>query len=456
MRAARTALLAALVASAAGAAPAGAGASDQPIGAGDRGAALRYLQRHHLTVDSLGCARRGHVTTCRWTAAAKLARCTGRLVMRARGHTRSFRLSRTCTPLAGVFAAHATGLGFNTYDSDQYVALQKAVGATTTRLIVEWNLAEPLPGAYSWTQFDDQYARLVAAGIRPLVMVYAAPCWARPRTPCAEGALTGPPDSAFEPAWSRFVAAVTRRYPSAAGIEVWNEPNLTQYFWPRPDPGRYATLLRDAARAAHAVRPGLPIISGGLAVTPDPAYQSASFMGQGRFLAGVYGAAAGPAFDGIGVHPYPIEFDPATLRPLRWSVAAFTRAIDQIRASRDAAGQQRQSIWITEVGESTTTQPGFAPAASLSQQSADLSAIAQGAIAAPDVAVVIVHTLVDLAPNPLLDLLGATGPTLGTGLSYNGVNEGFGVFTADGRPKPAACALAAVFRGSLSCSATGP
>jgi hypothetical protein len=54
------------------------------------------------------------------------------------------------------------------------------------------------------------------------------------------------------------------------------------------------------------------------------------------------------------------------------------------------------------------------------------------------VQVALVHRLIDPPPAPASDL-GAQ------------LQEGFGVYNADGSPKPAACALSKAFRGSLSC-----
>jgi hypothetical protein len=52
--------------------------------------------------------------------------------------------------------------------------------------------------------------------------------------------------------------------------------------------------------------------------------------------------------------------------------------------------------------------------------------------------VMLIHRLLDTPPNPSAGSLGV-------------VETGFGVFSSNGEPKQAACSLARVFHGSLSC-----
>ena len=304
------------------------------------------------------------------------------------------------------------------------ISEERELGATVSRLFIAWSAVEPAPGQWSWQQADQQYSELRAGGLRPLVVLYAAPCWARPSMVCDDAQYTGPPDPGDDSHWSRFVRAAASRYPAAVGIEVWNEPNLNIFFWPKPDPVRFTRLLREAYAAVKAVRPAMPVVSGGLAGSPAHGVVP---LGEGDrpFLAAMFAAGAKGSMNAIGIHPYPILWGADGSQ--RWDPPQMEQTLRRVRRVRDAAGASSLPLWITEVGESTSTQPGFPPPVTPARQASDLATIVGAVQADPDVAVMLIHTLED--------------QVVGYGDPNNGVAAGFGVFGSDGTPKPAACAL---------------
>jgi hypothetical protein len=344
-----------------------------------------------------------------------------------------------------VTPAKSTAYGFNVYTNPETVALQQKTGAQVQRLNISWYQVQAAPGAWDWTTYDQQYKLIVDAGLKPLVMLFAAPCWARPRTGCA---FIGPPDPAFDAQWREFVRRAAERYPAAIGVEVWNEPNLDAEWAPAADPARFTTLLKEAYATVKSVHPAMPVISGGLFGSTADGRVPGGF-GDKAFLQQMLAAGAGAAMDGIGFHPYPQRY--AADGSSRWDPAVMEAAVARIRAARDAAGS-RQPLWLTELGEATTTQHYFPAPVSPDQQAADLLRMVRSAAAAPDVPLVLIHTLVDAAANLPEDALGAiVAPTTGLNLTYNRINSGFGIFTAEQRPKPAACVLSHEFGGPLAC-----
>ena len=278
---------------------------------------------------------------------------------------------------------------------------------------------------------------MVAARLKPLVVVYTAPCWARPSTACSNPAFTGPPDPAYDDQWSAFVRDAARRYPGAVGIEVWNEPNLDQSFLPRANPTRFAAVLAAAYHAVKSVDAATPVISGGLLLSPSipGSGQVPGGYGAAQFLAAMYGAGASATMDALAVHIYPSDYVAGV--PTRWdpvAMQAWLKLLDPVRA---AAGASGQPMWITEMGVSTSTQAGWPAASTPSEQASDLGAMLAIARATPNVPYVIVHSLEDQSP-------GYDDP-------YNAINTGWGVFTDAGVAKPAACVISTAFHGSLSC-----
>jgi hypothetical protein len=327
--------------------------------------------------------------------------------------------------------------------------MQREVGATATRLFVGWAQAEPSPGQWQWQQFDQSYQQIVAGGLRPLVVAFAAPCWTTPNSGC--GAFTAsPPDPAHDPQWVSFVQALAARYPKAIGIEIWSEPNLASNFWPHPDPARYTQLLKEGYGAVKSVNPAMPVVSGGL-LLGDGAGIGAGGEASRTFLAGMYAAGAERYMDALGIHIYPS--DPATGQsPQVWDPAAMTRWLDQVTVVTRAAAVTAKPLWVTEMGVSTATQPGFPVSLTPQQQGSELDTLIQQAKADPQIRMVLIHTLQDAYPNLAFDLISNIGGgTIGDDVFYNEINEGFGVFTSAWALKPAACVVSRAFGGSLAC-----
>lgn len=121
------------------------------------------------------------------------------------------------------------------------------------------NAADPRDPAYRWGPVDARLARIVAAGLEPLVTVYSAPTWGR-----VQGRS---PDPA---AFGAFMAAVAARYdgavPGAPRVRLWhlwNEPNLKSYLDPADPAERYRAMVNAAYPAVKAVRADNVVVAGG-------------------------------------------------------------------------------------------------------------------------------------------------------------------------------------------------
>jgi hypothetical protein len=339
-------------------------------------------------------------------------------------------------------------LGFNTYTTPTTIEKQLAVGARITRLFVDWTQVEPRPGVFEWASFDTQYRELLAAGIRPLIVAFDAPCWTHVAYGC-DPLYASPPAPAFDTAWREYVSALAMRYPDAIGIEIWNEPNTTAEFYPRADPRRYTQLLQEAYTAVRAVGGSMPLISGGLAMN-DASGQAVTGYASATFLADMFADGARRWMNGLGIHVYPSRrvHDGYSV----WDPSLMSSRLAQVADAARAAHVKMPPIWVTEMGVSTTTQQGFPLAATPYQQAVDLVTMVASAAADSHVRAVVVDSLQDAAPQPLLDLLGVTvGVLTGDDPDYLPEMEGLGVFTDSWTPKPAACALSDMFGGTLRC-----
>ena len=294
--------------------------------------------------------------------------------------------------------------------------LLSSVGADVDRVQIGWDAIEPTPGEYRFATFDAIYAADLADGIKPLFIFAFAPAWASGSV-CAGGAsgCHAPPTPDHYDAAALAVAKIAERYPEAAGIEIWNEPN-TPYFWrPAPNPAAYTALLTVCYQAVKAVDPTMPVAGGataaGFAGSPGkiPATQ---------FLSAMYANGAAASMDAISMHTYP---DPA--------VDSAVAAVNAMREVRDRIGDPSTPIWITEAGASTT---GIG-AVSEAEQASLVVDLNRELSSTKGVEMLLFHTLVE--PNR----------------GGSSIETGFGMVTGDGRKKPAYCALGTAWGHPQAC-----
>ena len=154
-------------------------------------------------------------------------------------------------------------------------------------------------------------------------------------------------------AYYRFVSAVVERYGPTGGFwralprgsagaaarhfQIWNEPNLPNWWNDRADPAEYAHLLKGAARAARLASPEAEIVMAGI-----PETRNSRVISIASFLRGVYRVpGAREAFDYAAVHPY--ARTPAGVLDL----------VEHTRSIMNASGDRNKKIWVTEFGWAT-------------------------------------------------------------------------------------------------------
>ncbi len=295
------------------------------------------------------------------------------------------------------------------------VELAAALGANTARVPVRWDLAEPAPARYEWSRYDRVLAEMLSRGISPLLTIDGSPCWARPRTPCGTDTHY-PPGRRFLDDYARFAAAASWRYRNLIGVEVWNEPNLSEFWRPAPQPNLYAKLLDKTARAVGRVRPRLPIVFGGLVPQFGPSPRG---MSAPRFQRRAFRAGADRAIDAFGVHPYVYPSDDPNL------IAGIRAQMSIPRQIARHFGRPRIPLWVTEFGLSTI---GFG-AVSEADQASRIVTLYNLLGSIHRVPVLILHRLFDVDPAAV------------------GWQAGMGLLTVDGVRKQAFCAVAGLRRG---------
>lgn len=136
-----------------------------------------------------------------------------------------------------------------------------------------------------------------------------------------------PPDTAE---YAQTIGRLAAAHPEVEAWEVWNEPNLPQFWRGGPDPARYARLLNASYDAIKRANPAALVVFGGTSFVDIP------------FTKAVY--REGVRFDVMGVHPYewPLTSPPGT-------TATGFAALPELRKLM-RRHHHWQPVWLTEYG----------------------------------------------------------------------------------------------------------
>ena len=243
----------------------------------------------------------------------------------------------------GVFGIAGSFAPLSTAELASQLAQIKALGATWVRYDIEWsNIEYQGPGQYDWTDYDKVVRAVSASGLRSLAIIDYTPEWAR-RDECKGTAMCAPADPA---AYAGFAGQVAKRY-SPFGVhhyEIWNEPNISQFFEPAADPAAYTALLKGASSAIRALDSQAFIVSAGTA----PASTGGGNYAPTDFVQAMYAAGAKNTFDALGHHPYTWPYSAAYP-----NLAGAWGQLTTLHNIMTTRGDGQKKIWITEYGAPT-------------------------------------------------------------------------------------------------------
>ncbi len=237
--------------------------------------------------------------------------------------------------------ASSKGLGVTLADPNNAHYLPP-LGMDWARLVISWNDAEPGPGQFAWAGTDSIVAG-VAPTARLILQVAYTPAWARPNP--TDPAMTPPADPQD---MARFVAAAAGRYRGRVGAyEIWNEPNLGQYWGNRKaDAAGYVALLRAVRPALRAADPQAVLVTAALALTGNR--DDVEAVGQDRYLRDLYRAGLAQVADVIGMHLYGYTFAPEA--PHAHPAGFYFREGEALHAIMEEMGDGARPVWVTEMG----------------------------------------------------------------------------------------------------------
>jgi polysaccharide biosynthesis protein PslG len=326
------------------------------------------------------------------------------------------------------------GLSLAALDSELNDAVQLGVG--WIRLDLAWDDIQPTSQSnFNWSAFDRIVTEANARHLSLLPILDYTPGWAR--DPSCGSDKCAPANPAQ---FAAFAAAAASRY-APLGIhtwEIWNEPNITVFWQPAPNPSRYVSLLKATVAAIRAVDTGATLVSGGL----SPAATGGGNISPVDFLTAFCQLGGQQVVDAIGFHPYSYPVTPGYQADWNaWQQIANTPAnLTGVLAANGAAGKK---IWLTEYG-APTNGPGAGATSSdlkLGQMPDHVDEALQAGMASQSVA------------------LASSSAVAGALFWYSYQDQGtdpanaenfYGLRRANGTPKPAYAALQQAIRTATS------
>jgi polysaccharide biosynthesis protein PslG len=180
-----------------------------------------------------------------------------------------------------------------------------ALGLKFVRIDLTWEVTEKAPGVYDFAAYDVMARQLRARGLRPVfILNYSNPLYVKPVAIRQKSPTVRKPSAPALPnavaAFARWAAhAVSRFHEYGAVFELWNEPDLDDFWPPQSNVQHYVALASAACRAIREATPEATII--GPAAAKPPTVSRASTP----FLNAVLGSGLLGCLDGVSVHPYP-------------------------------------------------------------------------------------------------------------------------------------------------------
>jgi GH35 family endo-1,4-beta-xylanase len=197
---------------------------------------------------------------------------------------------------------------------------------TSTR----WPDLEPSQGHWQFTGLDKDLDLAQQHGTDVLLTLAVTPQWASAHPDMKSGwqqpGLTSEPRSADD--WQAFVQQVATRYKGRIhAYEIWNEPNLKQYWMGNTD--QLIAMVRSAHDIIKSIDPNALIVS-------PSATTSAGVGWLDEFLS----KGGGQYVDVIGYHLYVFPQPPE----------AMTDLTQRVKQTMSKYGVANKPVWCTELG----------------------------------------------------------------------------------------------------------
>ncbi len=217
------------------------------------------------------------------------------------------------------------------------------LGGAWIREDYHWHKIEPVDDEWHFEKVSTQVDMARQTGSHILAMLAYTVDWA-----IDEGEY-----SSMDPAeYAEFAGAVAAEFcDDIKHYEIWNEPNLTRFWKPEPDPNFYGQMLKAAYASIKTACPDAKVLFGGLSALDDN-----DPVNWWAFADRVYENHPDicQSFDIMAIHPYTFnqEFSPERDYLINDEVflPGQTWMTDIIRDKMTTMGCGDAPVWYTEAG----------------------------------------------------------------------------------------------------------
>lgn len=182
-----------------------------------------------------------------------------------------------------------------------------AVGVQTLWLVLDCSWLFPsstTPDATIAGHYDDCVNGAVSRGMTVALQIQGNPAWNITAGGHTGTAWHGPDNATERGNYTTMVHnAVDRWETNITWAQVWNEPNLVEFWEQGPSPDNYTRLLRDIYVDLHGSWPWIRVVGHNMARS-DFGWLAACYTSADTIFTAAVAAASRYYFDVLGLHPY--------------------------------------------------------------------------------------------------------------------------------------------------------
>ena len=224
---------------------------------------------------------------------------------------------------------------------DKGLAQLEAAGVQSLRVTFNWEAIEVAPQSFDFTIYDNYVRDAAAHNITLLPVLVNAPAFYSFNP--GSRFFYQPKDNADMARWATLLVdrygpngTVWQGIPNPHPItawQIWNEPNLSQYWYKKPNAAQYRAMLQTVGGAIKSRDPSAEIVTAGM---PDSFQKSAVRLEP--YLKALYKGNGTNYIDTVAINSYAV------------SPKYLGKLLTKTRKILNRIGGRSDKIWVTEVG----------------------------------------------------------------------------------------------------------
>jgi hypothetical protein len=225
-------------------------------------------------------------------------------------------------------------------DVERAAQLMEDAGIQAVRMDFNWDMLNPTRDEWNFEDYDRAVEIVRAHGLDMLGIVDYVSWWASSAQDSNDWRVRLYSEPLNDYDFARYTYEVVSHFREDVRVwQIWNEPNTTGFWKPKPNPTRYVALLQEAYLAAKYGDPDAVVLFAGLSSNGIEGNDDSGLAS--NFIAQAYDAGARGYFDAMAIHPYMLP---------NGGIETLRAKIGATRALMNARGDENIPLWLTEIG----------------------------------------------------------------------------------------------------------